>query len=139
MRATRHSPFETSVLAVPRAQRPNRIGEQHEKTEAKLGLDGVDRIACCTGILEKSVALLVRLRVHIDPPPANGATYARIAAMRLLRAMTNSLLFAKLARLPRDSSGSVDDAALRALGLPVPEDVLDQVLHDHGAKEGFQE
>ena len=58
--------------------------------------------------------------------------------MRLLRAMTNSFLFAELARLPRDSSGSLDPAALRVLGLPVPDDVLEQVLHDHGAKEDFQ-
>jgi hypothetical protein len=49
-----------------------------------------------------------------------------------------SLRFADLLRLPTDSSGRPQRAALEAAGLPIPSEVLEQVLHDHGANREFQ-
>lgn len=52
--------------------------------------------------------------------------------------MKKQFLFAELKTLPRESSGCVSEQALRALNLPVPDDVLEQVLCDHGANPEFQ-
>lgn len=51
--------------------------------------------------------------------------------------MTNSFLFAGLARLPRESSGNLDGDAVRSLQLPMPDDVLEQLVLDHGNKPEF--
>lgn len=52
--------------------------------------------------------------------------------------MKKSFLFTELKKLPRGSSGGVSEETLRALTLPVPDDVREQVLCDHGAHPDFQ-
>jgi hypothetical protein len=48
------------------------------------------------------------------------------------------MLFRELIRFRRTAAGSVPLGILQSLRLPMPEDVLEQFVADHGTNEYFQ-
>lgn len=49
-----------------------------------------------------------------------------------------AFFFSDLLELEHDQAGNISPEALRALSLPMPRDVLEQICADHGRKDDFQ-